>query len=148
MLLCRIIGKFVDGDTWIWCNIILILVLGIYYFVFRICLFKTSWIIDKLKLDKDFENQHIKFNSKNFTIISIAIIVIGGIIFIESIPILLKDIFIFFQQKSTLKDYPNTGWIFFNFVKIITWYLLMTNNKQVAKFIDSKKSTTTHTNLL
>lgn len=129
-----------DIESLIILNVILLVVLGIYYLVVRICLFKTSWIIDKLKLDKDFENQHIELNSKSFKIISIATIVIGGIMFVESIPILLKDIFTFLQQKSSLKDYASTGWIFVNFGKIIIGYLLMTNSKQAAKFIENKKN--------
>lgn len=129
-----------DIESLIILNVILLVVLVIYNFVVRICLFRTSWIIDKLKLDNDFENQQIELNSESYAIISIATIVIGGIMFTESIPTLLKDIFIFFQQRSALKDYPNTCWIFFNFVKIIIGYLLMTNSKQIAKFIESKKS--------
>ncbi|MCA6422043.1 MAG: hypothetical protein IM568_04390 [Flavobacterium sp.] len=128
-----------DNESLIILNLILLLILIIYYIVFKICLFKTSWVIDKLKLDRDFKNEHIELNSKSFTIISISTIVIGGIMLVENIPILIKDIFIFFQQRNSLNDYPNTGWIIFTFFKIIIGYLLMTNNNKIAKFIESKK---------
>ncbi|MCV9932944.1 hypothetical protein OIU80_11695 [Flavobacterium sp. LS1R47] len=129
-----------DIESLIILNLILLVVLVIYYFVIRICLFKTSWIIGKLKLDNNFENQHIELDSQSFTIISIATIVIGGIMLIESIPTLVKDVFVFFQERSPPKDYSNARWILFNFIKIIIGYLLMTNSKQIAKFIESKKS--------
>ena len=128
-----------DMESLIILNVILFIVLIIYYFVFRLCLFKTLWIIEKLELDKDFDNEHLELSSKSFTIISIAIIVIGGSMFVESTPILLKDSFIFFQQKTLFNDYSNAGWIVFNFFKIIIGYLLMTNSKIIAKFIADKK---------
>ena len=121
-------------------TLIFLAILFIYYFVFRLCVYKTSWIIEKLKLDRDFENQNIELNSKSFTIISIATIVIGGLMFVENIPILLREIFIFFQQESLFKDYPKTGWIIFDFCKVIIGYLLMTNSNRIAKIIDNPKN--------
>lgn len=67
-----------DTESLIILSSIFMFVLVVYYFVFRLCVYKTSWIIEKLKLDKDFENSNIELNSKSFTIISIAAIVIGG----------------------------------------------------------------------
>jgi len=120
-------------------TLILLAILIIYYFVFRLCVYKTSWIIEKLKLDRDFETQNIEINSKSFTIISIATIVIGGLIFVENIPLLLREIFIFFQQESLFKNYPKTGLILFDFCKVIIGYLLMTNSSNIAKFIDKQE---------
>ena len=120
--------------------LILLVILIIYYFVFKLCVYKTSWIIEKLKLDRDFETQNIELNSKSFTIISIATIVIGGLMFVENIPLLLREIFIFFQQESLFKDYPKTGWIIFDFCKVIIGYLLITNSNRIAKIIDNPKN--------
>jgi hypothetical protein len=120
--------------------LILSVILIIYYFVFKLCVYKTSWVIEKLKLDRDFETQNIELNSKSFTIISIATIVIGGLMFVENIPLLLREIFIFFQQESLFKNYPKSGWILFDFCKVIIGYLLMTNSSRIAKFIDNPKT--------
>lgn len=128
-----------DSESLIILILILLVILIIYYFVFKLCLYKTSWIIEKLKLDRDFETQNIELNSKSFTIISIATIVIGGLMFVENIPLLLREIFIFFQQEALFKDYPKTGWILFDFIKVIVGYLLMTNSSRIAKFIDDPK---------
>lgn len=119
--------------------LIFLVILIIYYFVFKLCVYKTSWIIEKLKLDSDFETQNIELNSKSFTIISIATIVIGGLMFVENIPLLLREVFIFFQQESLFKDYPKTGWILFDLCKVLMGYLLMTNSSKIAKFIDNPK---------
>lgn len=119
---------------------ILLIVLFIYFFAFKFCIYKTFWIIEKLKLDKGLENETIELNSNGNKIISIAVILVGGIIFVESIPSFFRQIFVFFQQELLFKDYPESGWMIFNFLKIIIGYLLMTNSFRIANFIESKKS--------
>lgn len=128
-----------DNESFITLTIILLTVFFIYFFAFRFCIYKTSWIIDKLKLDKGFEEEMIELNSNENRIISIAIIVIGGLLFVENIPILFRQIFVFFQQESLFKDYPQSGWMIFNFVKVVIGYLLMTNSFRIANFVKSKK---------
>lgn len=110
-----------------------------YFLIIRVCIYKTSWIIEKLKLDRDFETGNIELNFHVNKIISIAIIVIGGIIFIDSFPLLLKEIMVFFQNENLFKDYPKSGWIIFYFCKAIIGYLLMRNSFRIAKFIENKK---------
>ncbi|KAF2337114.1 hypothetical protein [Flavobacterium daemonense] len=103
--------------------------------IIRLFLFKTLWIIEKLKLDKGFETETIEIQSNENRIITIALIVIGGFIFIDNLPILLKEIAVFFRDKAQFKDYPKSGWIVFFFCKSILGYLLMTNSFRIAKFI-------------
>jgi hypothetical protein len=121
-------------------TLIFLAILIVYYFVFKLCVYKTSWIIEKLKLDKDFENPNIDLNSNSFTIISISTIVIGGFMLVENIPNLFREVFIFFQQESLFKDYPKTGWIIFDFIKVVFGYLLMTNSSLIAKYIEKQKT--------
>jgi hypothetical protein len=118
---------------------ILLVVLLVYFFAFRFCIYKPSWVIEKLKLDKGFETEKIELNSNESKIVSMAVIVIGGLMFIESIPVLFRQIFVFFQQESLFKDYSESGWMIFNFVKIIIGYLLMSNSFRIASFIVEKK---------
>lgn len=113
----------------------ILLVLFIFYLITRFFLFKANWIIDKLKLDKGFEKNTIELNSSQNKIISIAIIVIGGYMLLQNIPILLQQLIAFFQDKTLFKDYPKSGWIIFYFCKAAIGYLLMTNSFRIAKFI-------------
>lgn len=128
-----------DNESFITLILILLVVLLIYLFVFKFCIYKTSWIVEKLKLDQGFENNTIELNSKEYKVISIAIIVIGGLIFVENIPVLFRQVFIFFQQEILFKDYSGSGWIIFNFCKVIIGYLLMTNSFRITKLIEKKK---------
>jgi signal transduction histidine kinase len=118
--------------------LLIIVLLFIYFLIIRLFIYKTSWIIEKLKLEKGFDNQNIELNFDANKIISLAIIVIGGIIFIDSFPLLLREIMVFFQNESLFKDYPKSGWIIFYFVKVIIGYLLMTNSFKIAKIIQKQ----------
>ena len=123
------------NETFITLICIFLVVFLVYFFVFRCCIYKTSWIIEKLKLDKGFESDTIELNSNSNKIISIAIIVIGGFMLVDNIPILFRQFFVFFQQESLFKDYPQSGWIVFNFCKAVIGYLLMTNSFRISKLI-------------
>ncbi|MGL2965690.1 hypothetical protein [Flavobacterium sp. XGLA_31] len=114
---------------------ILILYLG----VISLFLFKSSLIVNKLKLDRDSETEVIKIDFKVSTIITIAVIIIGGVIFINGLSLLGKSLYDYFQQKKLLNYNPNVGWIIFNSIKALLGYLLMTNSKPVANYI-SKQS--------
>lgn len=118
---------------------IILISLFIYCLLIRICIYKTSRIIEKLKLDKGFEDERIELNFDANKIISIAIIVIGGLIFVDSFPVLLREIMLFFQNKNLFKDYPRSGWIIFYFCKVIIGYLLMTNSFRIGKLLADKK---------
>jgi hypothetical protein len=117
---------------------LLLLTVGIYVFILRLFVFKTSWLIDKLHLDKGFFEEKIDLNISSKTILSIATIVIGGILIVESLPNFCKQVFVFFQQKNIFRENPTSGWIIFHFVKIIIGYILLTNSKFIAGFIDKK----------
>ena len=109
-----------------------------YIIAFILFVFKTTWLLDKLKLDKDFLNEKLDVNIQPITIFAIATIIIGGIMFIDSLPLFCKQTFEFFQQKSQFRESPSSGWIIFHFVKMCIGYILMTNSKFVAGYIDDK----------
>ncbi|MBB2145837.1 hypothetical protein GM921_10095 [Pedobacter sp. LMG 31464] len=117
---------------------LLLLTIIIYILVLRLLLFKTSWLIDKMHLENGFLEEKIELNIKSTTVLSIATIVIGGLIFVDSLPQLCKQIFMYFQQRNVFGESPTSGWIIFQFVKTSIGYLLMTNSKLIAKFIDKQ----------
>ncbi|CAN0493689.1 unnamed protein product, partial [Phaeothamnion confervicola] len=114
---------------------LLLLTIGIYIFILRLFVFKTAWLIDKLHLDKGFNEEKIDVNVQLSTVLTVTTIVLGGLMLVESLPQLCKQIFEFFQQKNMFSETPTSGWIIFHFVQAILGYLLMTNSKQVVEFI-------------
>lgn len=117
---------------------LLLLTIGIYIFILRLFVFKTAWLIDKLHLDKGFDEEKIDLNVQLSTVLTVTTIVIGGLMFIDSLPQLCRQTFVFFQQKNMFRESPTSGWIIFHSVKTILGYLLMTNSKQVVAFIEKQ----------
>jgi len=117
---------------------ILLMVMILYLLIFRTLIFNTSWLINKLKLANSFQEQRIDLNIGTKTVLSIAVIIIGGLVFIESLPSLCRELFSFFQQEALLKDYPETGWIVFHFIRALAGYLMMTNSRTIVGFINRK----------
>ena len=112
--------------------------MGAYLFILRLFVFKTAWLIDKLHLDKGFDEEKIDLNVQLSTVLTVTTIVIGGLMFVDSLPQFCKQTFVFFQQKNMFRESPTSGWIIFHLVKTILGYLLMTNSKQVVAFIDKQ----------
>ena len=125
--------------------IIALLTLLLYILILRLFVFKTDWIIDKLHLEKGFKEDKIELNINHSTVLTIATIIIGGFIFVESFPQLCRQVFVFLQEKEIFRESQNSGWIIFQFIKTTIGYLLMTNNQFVVKFIDKKNKTETET---
>ena len=120
--------------------LLLLLTIGVYLFILRLFVFKTAWLIDKLHLDKGFDEEKIDLNVQLSTVLTVTTIVIGGLMFVDSLPQLCKQIFVFYQQKSIFIENPSSGWLIFHFVKTIFSYLIMTNSKLVVTFIDKQTS--------
>ena len=110
--------------------------IAVYILIIRLFLFKAEWIVDKLKLEKSFNEERINIEIRSSTVLTIAIIVIGGLTIIESLPSFCSKLFIFLQQKMLFKDYPDSHWLIFHFIKIIIGYLLLTNGKRFAEYIE------------
>ncbi len=110
----------------------------IYILLIWLLIFKSDWLIKVLKLENNFTEEHLNLDIKSVDVLRISIILIGGLIIIDSLPALCLRLFTFLNQKYLFKDYPNSGWLIFCFIKIIIGYLLFTNNKIIAVYIDKK----------
>jgi len=125
-------------QVYAWTFAYLLFTIGLYTFILWLFVFKTAWLINKLHLEKGFSEERIEFNIPRSTVLSIAIILIGGIMFIDSLPQLCKLTFSFIQQRNVFIGNPFSGSIIFHLVKTIIGYLLMTNSQFVVHFIDKK----------
>ena len=118
---------------------IILFALLIYLIAIWIFLFKTGWLITKLALDRHFREDKIEINIHHSTVLQIAIIIIGGLIFVDSLPEFCREVFSFYQQKSVFRENPTTNWVIFHFVKTFIAYLLMTNSKRLTDWIENKR---------
>lgn len=116
-------------------------ILGIiifYYLILRLFIFKTNWIIDRLKLDKNFSEEKIDLNIGTQYILRIACIVLGGLILVDSIPDIFRTLFSYYQDHKIFKKETSSVWVVYNIVKSIIAYLLLNNSKLVSDYIIKK----------
>jgi hypothetical protein len=119
--------------------LIALVVIVIYGFILWLFLLKTAWLIHVLKLDKGFTEEKIELTVSHATVLSIATIVIGGLMFIDSFPQLCRDAFSLFQARTIFRESPDSMWVIFHLVQTVIAYLLMTNSHVVVKLLNRKK---------
>jgi hypothetical protein len=130
----------INEPTPLWMYATSILILLIYVLIVRTFLFNSQWIINIFKLDRHFTSDRIDLNTSEFKILSIIVIIIGAVIFVEGLPLLVREIYKFFQQEALIKDYADTGWILFTGIKTLAGYLIMTNSKFIVNLIEKKNT--------
>jgi len=97
-------------------------------------LFKTDFLLNKLKMEKNFAEQQIEIKMDAKSILNIAIIIMGGIVFIDSFPLLLKDIYFYYTQSGELSNKSDSFFIFYNLVRNALGYVLLAYNKKITNF--------------
>ncbi len=126
----------------IWSLFVLFLTLGIYFILVKYCIYRTDWIINKFSLDKHFPEEKIELNIHRSTVLSISIIVIGGIMFVNGIPSFWNEVYDYFLKNQSVRMFdekPTTRWMFFYFIKILIGYLLMTNQRLIVNWIERQR---------
>lgn len=122
--------------------IAVVVVTALYVIVIRICLFKTDRVIDRLSLDKHFQEEKFEINIDPSIILPIAIIVIGGLICVDSLPALCRQILAYIEQARTLgKNFenPNLAWTAFYLIKLLIGYLLISNSRKLTSWIEARQ---------
>ena len=134
-----------NGDDWgmfavtlgIW-----LMAFGLFYITLKYCLFKTDWLIDKLRLDQHFTEEKFDINIHRSTVLSIAVIVIGCLLFIESVPALCRQAYNYFASRPFLvntRQGSNFGWVVFYGVKTFIGYWVMTNSRLIVNLIERER---------
>ena len=127
-----------------------LLATGITLFLFITLVFNPDKIINWLKLDKGFDHDEIiikQFSTDN--ILQLAIILIGGSLMIEYIPIFLSHSYFAFKtsaQNSFLSDYAyqyGEGRDYMkwgiSFINLLIGYLLITKYKTISNRLTPKR---------
>lgn len=132
----------------------LILTLAVVIFLFAFLIYKSDSLIFWLKLDKGFDEERIELHNFNdLNILKLAVIIIGGITFLNSLPAFLSWTLMAFKASNgndmingnrivfgSLRDYINWGTSFLN---LIIGYLLVTNVNAISRFLSRKNKENT-----
>jgi hypothetical protein len=112
---------------------------SLYVFAIWFFLFNTEAIIDKLSLDKHFQEDRFEINLKSSTAIQIAVIIIGGLIIVDGLPSFCRQAFQFYQEKSVFKESPTVTWLIFHGLETLIGYLLVTNSTLVTSWVEKNE---------
>ena len=125
----------------IWTLVTTILILVAYGVVSFLLIFKTNYVIDILKLDQGFEEETLSLNIHRSTILSISIIVIGGLLVADELPNFCRQLFSYFQEKRMTygQTNPSLSYSIVSAVKIIIGMILMTGQRQIVNLIDRQR---------
>lgn len=129
-----------QADSYLYLIISLFLLIIVYVTILWFFILKPEIIIKKLKLDKGFTEEKIEFEIKQSTVLTIAIVILGGLMFVEALPSLIRNLYSFIQQKASFVQSPSTANLFADIVKAVFGYLIMTNSDFILKFINNQLS--------
>lgn len=107
---------------------------------FLLLINRTDQIVKILNLDKGFDSDGINLeNIDAHTILKIALIIIGGLLLIENLPILIKNVASGFEIRINGGDaikHIKYNWIV-AFIKLILGYLFIFHSNWVAKKLNN-----------
>jgi hypothetical protein len=122
---------------------IAIIVLGFlfYLFIIYILIFKTNWLVNKLKLDQNIHQPELNLNIHRSVVLSIAIIVLGSLIIIDAIPILIEQLVNYIRMKK--ENIPNTkiDYVILYGAKILIGIFLIIYQRTLVNFIEYRQRT-------
>ncbi|PIQ14718.1 MAG: hypothetical protein COW67_12265 [Flavobacteriales bacterium CG18_big_fil_WC_8_21_14_2_50_32_9] len=118
--------------------LLIIVTIGIYFLVLYVFVFKANWIIKKLNLVEGFKEDKFEINISSKSILTIASIVFGGVVFIDAFPQFFMQLYNFFIQKNSIIESPSSGWIFFYLVQSLIGYYFVFNNQIIVNFFESQ----------
>jgi hypothetical protein len=116
--------------------------ISVYFTILRYCLFKTDWIIDKLHLDHGFTEEKLEINIHRSTVLKIAVVVIGAVLVIDSLPLLCKQAFSYFQMSSFetgFKENRASGWLIYYFLKFSVGFAMISASRPIVNLIELKR---------
>ena len=142
-----------DAKSLLIAIIILCLILGFFILVARYSIFKTDWIIEKLKLEKGFADDRIEINIHRSSLLSIAIIVLGGLLLADGLPMFGYNVFTYIKysneyQYKGIWDNRNTPALVSSLLKVLIGYFMVADSRLIVNFIERKRKKSTTDPLL
>jgi len=144
--------SYLSYEPAIWPALIIVFSAVLMIMLFIFLLRKSDSVIDVLKLDKGFDDDRIEFgNLGSLEIVKIALIFIGGFMFLDHLPEFLHYCYLGFKKEISatgLSPYEAPGlsefWDYFRWfvsgVNLIVGYLILSNLGRLARFLVHLKS--------
>lgn len=101
-------------------------------------LFRTRNIISLLKIDRNFGEEEISFNLQRTSVLTIAVVVVGGWILVNAIPEFFRHAFYYYQERRMYVRMvrPDMSYMVMSAFKIILGLILIIWNNSIVKGIE------------
>ena len=119
--------------------LVYLLEIFVYFLITYLLLFKTNWIIDKLRLDKNFHEETFNFNLHRSSILRIAIMILGGLIIIDALPIIFEQLTNYIQMKRDNVPGANINYVTLQSSKLLVGIFLISYQRVLVNFIEYKR---------
>lgn len=125
-------------------NVFIILSLSVvtvafYFFILWSFLFRTDNIIRLLRLEKGFTEETISFNIHRSNVLKIIVILIGGLIIIDSLPQLFRQSLSFFRYTGFSIQNPASSLFAFYLVKLFIGVFLVSCSRLIVNLIERQR---------
>jgi len=110
--------------------------------IFCYCLiFRTEWIIRRLKLDQGFDQETIPINIHRSDILKISIIVIGGFLLVNEIPNFCWQVVSYLQEKRMTHGVtnPKIQYAVIAGIKVVIGILLIAEQRLFVNLIERQR---------
>lgn len=112
-----------------------------YFLIIKFVIFNSNWIIKALRLEKGFKEDKIDLSISMNTVLSVAIIVFSGFMFVKALPEFIKNIIFMIQSEAAKLPFTDFKFIILYGIQLFLAYLLIANHKAVVRFIIKSAST-------
>ncbi|MGN6180117.1 MAG: hypothetical protein ACTHNW_13095 [Mucilaginibacter sp.] len=120
----------------------LLFLLGIFWLIIWACLFRTDWLINKLKLNAGVTEERLAFNMHRSDILKIVIMLIGGLTLVDALPAACQELFLCIQrikEYNGFKKDPTSTYLLFHLLKIGIGIFMVTSNQLIVNYIERKE---------
>lgn len=115
--------------------------LALYILVLRLLIFKTDVLIKQITSDEDLENEFSSFTIHKSSVLTICVIVIGGVTLLNEIPNFIKDIYLYKVESNNFSDNSpgHFQFVVLSGVKVALGFYLMYNSRFIVNWIEKAR---------
>lgn len=117
--------------------------LVLYLLVLRLLIFKTHVLVNKIITPEDnLEDEFVSFKIHRSTVLTICIIVIGGITLVDELPNLIRQIYVYKIETNNFNDSLSAGnfqFIILSVVKVLLGFYLIYNSRFLVNWIEKSR---------
>jgi NhaP-type Na+/H+ or K+/H+ antiporter len=111
----------------------------VYLFCGRTLLFRSKWILEKLKLDQGFDEHSLGITASPSDILHAAIIFVGGLMLCEEIPSFGRNLYIYKVQSELRYGNADFALVISSGLKILIGLLLIGERTRILAFLEKRK---------